>query len=177
MSGGALSGIVKVHWGKVGEVGPLRCYAVWPQPVDHDRCFEQAGFTLFADSDAVWDESFFNLVANIVDTLEPFGALRVVEGELPVQGSRLLRAAFRGSIVDALVCAATNDQFPACSVEFGLAPEARIRTSDGHPILWITLRAPRSIEELLSRFVDGVPTVETNLNWSILGDVSAITTE
>lgn len=54
----------QVHWSLVcqNEAGGLvprdcRLLAIWPAPVNHDVCFKEAGFSLFGDNDADWDQA------------------------------------------------------------------------------------------------------------------------
>jgi hypothetical protein len=109
-----------------------RLWALWPSPVDHDSCFEQAGFDDFADSDDEWNSGFALLVEDVVRVLGRLGVARLAEGEYP-------RGRPRETLGDALVAAARDDNFAPCVVVFGEPAQGLVRTSDGHPILWMAL--------------------------------------
>jgi hypothetical protein len=61
--------ISRVNWGEVNNGRPEwsspsgQLYAIWPSPVDHDLCFDAAGFADFGDSDDLWHRDFNDLVA------------------------------------------------------------------------------------------------------------------
>ncbi len=131
-----------VNWDEVVTAQPpwlpegWRLWAVWPSPVDHDACFEAAGFRDFADSDEDWDADFACLVQQVMGGLEKVGIAKLNTGEYPIE-----RGHRRESLVDALIAAATDDNFQPCTVTFEETPRAFLRTSDGHRILWVALRS------------------------------------
>jgi hypothetical protein len=127
-----------LNWDEVAHAQPLwrprgwRLLALWPSPIDHDTCFAGAGFSDFEDSDDAWHARFSELVADVVRERAHHGEPRLVEGEQPRKKGRQTEP-----LRDALLAAASDDNFPACVVEFGSPRRALVRTSDGHPMLWI----------------------------------------
>jgi hypothetical protein len=160
--------ISRVNWGEVGEARPSwspvsgRLCAIWPSPVDHDQCFAAAGFTDFADSDGTWWLHFGDLVARIVGVLEPAGHAVVRTGETPsgVEGRQV--------VPQALLAAATDDNFPTCLVEFGDPPRASIRTSNGHAIMWLWTADGTAIDAVLSAMALGHEVRQLSLRWDKL---------
>ena len=109
-----------------------RVWALWPSPVDHDSCFQSAGFEDFDDTDEAWDSEFGAWVAEVVAALETRGTARLAHGEYPLARGRRCE-----SLGEALVAAARDDNFSDCVVTFGAPERASLRTSDGHAILWL----------------------------------------
>lgn len=143
-------------------------FAIWPEPIGHDACFVKAGFRCFADLDETWDADFEALVDRIFKALEEDGPARLVSGELPVRRAGFFWREETGSIRDALLCAAADDQFSPLLVEFGTPAQARVTTSDGHPIFWVELADPSSFEHLLKTVAGTLPCTETVLSWKPL---------
>lgn len=135
--------IARVHWAEITEARPSwssasgRLYAIWPSPIDHDACFAAAGFSDFGDSDEAWDAEFAEFVEKTLAVLGEIGKAR---------------GGPRASLRDALIAAARDDNFPPCVVSFGEPVVASVRTSDGHPILWIWI-ATGGLDALLPRIV------------------------
>jgi hypothetical protein len=129
-----------VNWGELQDVRPVwlpegwGLWGIWPSPVDHDVCFQEAGFDDFADSDGEWDSGFALLVEDVLGVLGALGVARLIEGEYPTERGRM-----RKTFCDALVAAARDDNFAPCVVVFGEPARGFIRTSNGHPILWLVL--------------------------------------
>lgn len=169
-----MSSIIRVHYSQVPTSEALNRFAVWPEPVDHDVCFQKAGFTAFADTNDTWDAEFDKLFDRLFSTLEERGPARLAGGELPVRRTGFLKPKEVGSLLMALLCAAQDDQFPPCSVEFGDPVSARVTTSDGHPILWIELSNAADFSSILTTVADGLPVCETSLEWELLLPRSAI---
>lgn len=142
--------------------GAWRLWALWPSPVDHDACFEAAGFADFADSTETWHFEFAQLVANLLAELGQVGRPRLAEGEYPTR-----RARTRESALDALLAAALDDNFRPCLLAFGHPPQALIRSSDGHPILWIALEAGDATALIAVAAKTGKPR-QRALDWSKL---------
>jgi hypothetical protein len=130
--------------------------------VDHDACFEAAGFTDFADSTQAWHDEFARLVSNLLAELGQAGRPRLAQGEYPTWRARL-----RKSMADALLSAALDDNFGPCVLTFGQPPLALIRSSDGHPILWIAL-AHGDATALLAAAAKSAPPRQRLLDWSKL---------
>ena len=160
--------VEKINWGQVGPARPAwadasgQLWAIWPSPVDHDACFAAAGFNEMADTDAAWDDDFSELLERLLTALKTFGEPRLVEGEYPCQGRRVST-----SLREALFAAATNDHFPPCIVSFGEPAQASVRTSDGHPILWLWTSEALGIDRLLTAAA-GLPVREAALQWDAL---------
>lgn len=143
-------------------------FALWPEPLDCDDCFSKAGFRCFADSDEKWDADFEVLVDRMFNALEERGLARLISGALPVRQVGLLRRDQKGSIRDGLICAATDDRFPPFQAAFGTPAQARVTTSDGHPIFWVELADPTTFEALLLTVAGNLPSTETKLSWEYL---------
>jgi hypothetical protein len=160
--------ISRVNWGEVSEGRPSwseasgRLWAIWPSPVDHDLCFESAGFTEFSDTDASWNSEFADLVGRLVDALENLGKATLSEGECPVARRRTL-----SSLRDALIAAATDDNFPPCVISFGAPAIASVRTSDGHAILWAWM-AEGTVDPFLIAVAAGRELNEMTMMWERL---------
>jgi hypothetical protein len=127
-----------LNWDEILDVHPAwrpsawRLWALWPSPIDHDSCFAEAGFSDFGDSDEAWNTAFAALLEEVLICLNRYGEPRLLEGEQPTERGRPRR-----TLGDALLAAATDDNFPACFVGFGSRTQALLRTSDGHPVLWV----------------------------------------
>ena len=148
--------IWRLNWGEVSDDRPPwspvsgRLFAIWPSPVDHDVCFEAAGFADFGDSDDAWHDDFDDLVRRLVDSL------------YPVQGSSARR-----SVREALVAAARDDNGPPCVVHCGEPRTASIRTSNGHAVLWIWM-ADGGIGRILAAVAQGREVNQTTMKWEKL---------
>jgi hypothetical protein len=158
----------KIHWSSIESAPidglPPPFFCIWPEPIDADACFQSAGFSAFADSDELWDAEFNRLVNDLFLYLREFGSPQIVHGELPVERHFLHQRI--GSIQDALVCAATDDQFPPCVIGFGNPTRAAIAATDGHPIFWLGgLDSPKS---LLAAVARGRECTQTTLTWSAI---------
>jgi hypothetical protein len=164
-----------LHWGRVGDepdcgtTGTL--FALWPEPVGHDACFQAAGFRAFEDSDAQWDAEFDRVAERLVAELTaaagaPVDAAPAMAraGRWPVVSERRLDP------VEHLAAAAKDDQWPPCRLEFGSPVAAVITTRDGHPMFWIWLALDLAAlwRESLRRVASQRLAVETSLRWSCL---------
>jgi hypothetical protein len=137
-----------------------RLWAVFPSPVEADACFQEAGFTSFADADAAWDDDFAWAIHVVIAELSRDGAARMTEGDYPHwEGTD-------ESVFWPVLAAATDDNFHPCVLSFGDG-RALLRTQDGHAILWIARRGG-DIDNILSvlrtRFVEE----RTCLDWTRL---------
>jgi hypothetical protein len=161
--------ISRVNWGEVNygrqywSLMSGRLYAIWPSPVDHDLCFDAAGFTDFGDSDDLWHRDFNDLVASVLDSLAHLGTAILHEGAYPMDRGRT-----RFSFQDALIAAATDDSFPPCVVGFGDPLRASVRTSDGHAILWIWTSESASMDAVVTRLAVDLETNQMTLKWENL---------
>lgn len=170
--------IVRVHVASLGARLPPsgQLFALWPEPVNHDACFEAAGFAAFGDPDAEWDAQFEAMIDAVLGHLSALGPPSYNDPEriTPTRSlvSRLLRrpAPAAPTPSQALVLAAENDQVGPIRVELGQPPAARVIASDGHPILWIWLRddVAGMWPELCRVAAAGRPIATTELDWTRL---------
>ncbi len=71
--------------------------------------------------------------------------------------------------VTALVAAARDDNVPPCVVEIGAPVQAVVRTSDGHPLLWVWISPGASLRaELLSAIAGPRELWKITLDWKLL---------
>jgi hypothetical protein len=143
---------------------PAPYFCLWPEPVDHDRCFEAAGVRAFADSDVPWDADFQRLTYDLIACLSELGAPRLLRGELPVRSRWLTRQ--QGNLSDALLLATSDDGSLPCVVGFGDPARAALAASDGHPIYWFG--GAVSLDALLHTVARGRECRQTGLDWSAL---------
>jgi hypothetical protein len=165
--------IERIHWSLVADdiappavVGP--CVAVLPAPTDHDVCFSAQGFTDLADSDESWDQQFAELVSRLFTALSRVGSASLVAGEIPERRVGWLRQREAGTLQDALVCAARDDNFAPCTVGFGSPVRAQLTAADGHSIVFVQPGPNVPFEEVLVAAAAGLPLVRTDLNWRLL---------
>jgi len=156
----AVTTIHSLCWDEVNRAVPVgvwapehgRVFVVWPAPVDHDACLAEAGFSDFADSTEHWAAEFMDLTRSLVEFLAG-----VVGGRAPPK------------LAAGLVAAARADDVPPCVVHLGTPAQAAVRTSNGHPLLWVwTGRAGVEREALLASVARGRPVVHTTLDWKSL---------
>jgi hypothetical protein len=127
----------RLNWGEVTAPAVDWCpsgwrlWAIWPSPVDHDLCFASAGFADFADSDDAWDAAFRELLERLLSAFAP-RRLGLLAGAFPRQGG-----GSRESLAEALYAAARDDNRAACVVGDREPATCRLRTSAGHPLIWI----------------------------------------
>jgi hypothetical protein len=161
--------ISRVNWGEVNDGRPQwsspsgRLYAIWPSPVDHDLCFDAAGFADFGDSDDLWHRDFNDLVARVLESLAYLGTAILHEGAYPMDRGRT-----RVSCRDALIAAATDDSFPPCVVGFGDPVRASVRTSNGHAILWIWTSESASMDAIVTRLAVDHEIKQMTMKWEKL---------
>jgi hypothetical protein len=131
--------------------------AIWPSPVDHDACFQAAGFVEFADSDEIWDEEFEGLLHRVIAFCSTLGR-SVVKTFVGSKGVHDPAPA------DVLLAAASNDQFRTSIVGFG--PTLNLITADGHPILWLCGQTQvETVKGALSTFAGELPLRRITLDW------------
>lgn len=175
------AGVRLVHWDELdafmapdlGVSGDGRFLVLWPSPVDHDTCFERAGFSGFADTNERWHADFSGLVGALCRFMAPAGRGRLAKGayprELGISSTvrRLLGLATTPTNAeDALVAAALDDRFDPCVVHFGTPAQAAIRASGGHPLLWTwTSRDTFETQDLLATLAGSFPLVNRSLDW------------
>ena len=176
-------GIDFIHWGDLGVRNrhgePGRLLALWPAPLDHDACFEQAGFDSFADTDAAWDADFAILIEDMLAILGTYGS-PVVTGEpiarRPFIGRLVRKRAAKFPLSEQLSLVAHDDQFAPCHMEFGTPVQAAVHVSDGHPILWLWLNqgVASGWPGHLNSVARGRKLIETALRWSFLLPASLV---
>lgn len=145
--------------------------ALWPAPVNHDACFEAAGFTLFGDSDDDWDRAAEDLLCQVIERLSQLGTSKLVSVPLTEDPLWYLRPFRTGEALPFLQQALLpmqDDSLPGFHAQFG-RDGAALRTGDGHFLLWIDLpEAGPDPSELVSGVAERWEVVETRLRWSPL---------
>jgi hypothetical protein len=160
--------IFQLNWGEVNEPRPSwspssgTLWAVWPSPIDHDLCLRDAGVDEFDDTDSAWNVEFSTLLEKLIKSLAKLGEGTLIQGEYPVDHS-----CHRVSLCDALIGAATDDNFHPCMVTFGAPPVASLRTSYGHAIIWVWL-ASGYLDRYLDAIADGRHMRQRKLRWANL---------
>jgi hypothetical protein len=170
--------VFQIHWSLVssddaaGLVPPGgQLLAIWPAPVNHDVCFEAAGFTLFAENDEEWDKAAKDFLQRVINRLSSFGALKQINVPLRDDPPWYLRAFRTGHELPLLQQALFPmqwDNLPRFHAQFG-GDRVALRTGDGHFLLWITMP---DIGMAPVEFVRGVAASsevhESPLRWNIL---------
>ena len=161
--------IARIHWARVPpEHAPFEpgqpCWAIWPEPVDHDVCFEAAGFHGFADTDAQWDAEWTSMIDTLFTCLSQAGEPVLLSGTPPTikQGWWKRR---RGTIRETLEWATDTDSVPLCCVGFGEPPGAKIVAANGHPLFWIYLNQGIPFEQVMADISGPREIVNTELRW------------
>ena len=171
----------------------VRLCALWPSPVDHDACFQAAGFDEFADSDEDWDAEWLDIVIRAIEYLQRYGPIKIErsagacrEDERPAWWQRLLiwwwqrfgappGITFASSlpISEQLVLASQHDQFGPCVVRFG---GVVLQTDSGHAILWIKMEDQTSFDppEIAEACAAGRPVAQRSLDWRHLRGESRV---
>ncbi|MDI3290927.1 hypothetical protein [Polyangium sp. 15x6] len=183
-----MTSIHTLHWDEIppclnGAWAPAsgRVFAVWPAPTNPDVCFSKAGFNDFEgyEGTAEWDAEFEGITEALMEVLSETGGAPVLrEGARHVRATRwrerVAQALFRRqprrpSAFDVLVATAHDDNLPDCTVQFGLEPNALLRTAHGHLIWWVWLSAAISLDirDLLRRTVGERRLKQTTLNWEL----------
>lgn len=171
---------VSTAWQPTSLVSLRHVHAVWPSPVDADACFRNAGFTEFADTDDEWDSDWRTVVEAVITYLARFGHPAIREPIVPVTESRLWdRLLGRASrhkeislpLVDQVVLATMDDQFPHAVVDFGEGHDVTLVAGDGHPVLWIfsNPESDLSISGLGSQLGQNRSYDQRTLDWPCLG--------
>ena len=168
----------QIHWSVVpsddaGELAPPDCQllAVWPAPVNHDACFEAAGFTLFGDNDEEWDRAAEDVLARVIVHLSLSGTSRLVSAPLRDDQPWYLRPFRTGRelpLFQQALSPMLEDSLPWFHAQFG-RDGAALRTGGGHFLLWITLPiGGKSPPEFVQAVTQRWEVVETCLRWNIL---------
>lgn len=176
--------IRRLHWSSVPDhlvrewsFAGGSSFAVWPAPVDHDACFENAGFRDFADTDEAWDKEFAGLLDKLLVVLNQAGRPIIRQSQQAEKAETLVgrvariarrKAKATPSLSECVLLPARDDQFTACILDFGDPAEVRLRTSGGHPILWLCLTRQQNIDRILRELKADTPVQETVLDWAHL---------
>jgi hypothetical protein len=189
-----MQGIRQYHWGKVlpatldARLGRFpEILAIWPAPINADACFVDAGFRDFPDSDEIWDQwehDWQGFVGRVLGQLELFGEIHVkAEARIEDTDARsfskkiLDRMLSRPApapkptptLVEQIVTVTNDDRWGEVFVEFGAPAQACLLASRGHSILWLGWTARHDTAEVfVERLADGMPIVQTTLNWQVL---------
>ena len=170
--------VFQIHWSLIspddaGELAPpdYRLLAIWPAPVNHDACFEAAGFTLFGDNDEEWDRAAEDLLRQVIAQLSRFGAVKLVSPPLrddPPWYLRLFRTGRDLPLLDQALFPMKGDWLPSFHARFGTDHTA-LRTGDGHFLLWITLPEDAlDPAEFVRSVAQSWEVLQTRLDWRIL---------
>jgi hypothetical protein len=168
----------QIHWSPVpsndaGDLAPPGCrlLAIWPAPVNHDACFEAAGFTVFGDNDEDWDKAADEVLSRVIKTLSRLGAVNRISKPLREQPPWYLRLFRTGQdlpLQQQALLPMQWDSLPLFHARFG-DRGAALRTGNGHFLLWVSL--PDDGPDA-ANFVNSVagawPIVETGLRWAAL---------
>lgn len=168
----------QIHWSLVapndaeGLVSrDCRLLAIWPAPVNHDVCFEHAGFTLFGDNDADWDRAAEGLLERVLEKLRRYGDPNLVSTPLrdnPPWYLRPFRAGRQLPMLEQALLPMHLDDLPEYHARFG-ERGAALRTGSGHFLLWVALPdAEKQILEFVKEVAKPWPIHETELRWVIL---------
>jgi hypothetical protein len=152
-------------------------HAFWPSPVDHDACFEAAGFDEFADGDEDWDPEWLDIVSRAVEYLQRYGPATIQESAAAYREEKRLgwwqrlrgerpRIIFDSSlpISEQVVLTSRDDQFGPCIVSFG---EVLLQTDSGHAILWVTCQQSTVYDphEMALACASGRTVSQRSLDW------------
>jgi len=167
--------VFQIHWslvppGDAAELAPPGCrlLAIWPVPVNHDACFEAAGFTLFGVNDDDWDRAAEDLLRQVIEQLSRFGSSKLVCEPLKDHVPWYLRPFRTGEELPFLQQALLpmlDDSLPGFHALFG-GKGAALRTGDGHFLLWVTLPDTGGDPVAFVEHVAGpYEIIETPLRW------------
>jgi hypothetical protein len=148
--------IHQINWDRLGPTASdcdRELCALWPSPVDHDACFQAAGFDDFADRNDDWDAEWRDIVTRAVEYLTRYGlpvlkqAVDAHREEEQLSWWQRLRGqrprislASSLPIAEQLVLSSEDDRLNACVVAFRTDGAITLHSDFGHPILWVTCR-------------------------------------
>jgi len=169
---------LQIHWSLVppddaATLAPPGCLllALWPAPVNHDACFEAAGFTFFADNGVAWNKAAEDLLRRVIEHLSDLGASELVSAPLKEDlpwNLRPFRKDEELSLLQQAMLPMQDDALPGFHARFG-RDGAALRTGNGHFLLWINLSESGPDPFRFVRSVAGRwEVVETRLRWSPL---------
>ncbi|MBS0230084.1 MAG: hypothetical protein JSS52_02860 [Proteobacteria bacterium] len=162
-----------VHWSRVPRPdGEPALFALWPSPMNHDACFEAAGFRAFGDNDAAWDAKADALLTRLLAALGVHGETRQTstpaKKHLPWY-RRLFSTPAAFGLREQIELPLHRDELPDCIIGFGVSGVS-LRTGDGHHVFWITM--PESCAAAFPGLAAGIaaphPVVRTDLDWARL---------
>jgi hypothetical protein len=168
----------QIHWSPVpsedagGLASPdCRLLAIWPAPVNHDVCFEEAGFTLFGDNDEEWDNAAEEVLRRVIENLSRFGAVKHVSKPLrdnPPWYLRLFQTSRELPLQQQALWPTHSDSLPTFHARFGDSGAA-LWTGNGHFLLWIRLPdVGPDAAEFVRTIAEPWTIVETRLRWAAL---------
>lgn len=156
-------GVERLCWGMVEGDLDFVTTAIWPAPVDHDQCFEAAGFKDFADSDETWEDELNAMIEALVLEFSAWGSPNARGGEF--KGEKSISVAEACLAIEKSVAL---DELASLFIEFG---PIQVRSGHGHPIFWV--KAPNSEEFnhdlLLRKLAGGRRVDQVQLDWKALG--------
>ena len=165
-----------VHWSAVDHeaaIAPpgMQLFALWLAPMIEDDAFRDAGFTDFAEADALWEATAEVLLTRLLLELEAHGEPQLTSAPLTVASP--WRSPFKDTQVlelpDQIELPMQSDSLPDTVVAFGQGG-VTMRTGCGHRIYWITWPAadPAGYEAMVARLADPYPVRKTRLDWVCL---------
>lgn len=173
----------QIHWSSVPPedaeslaLPGCRLLTIWPAPVNHDVCFEAAGFTLFGDNDENWDNAAEDLLRRVIENLFSFGAVKHISKPLkdnPPWYLRLFRSGRELPLQQQALLPMRWDSLPSFQARYG-EDGAALWTGNGHFLLWISLpKGGPDASEFVKRIAGPWPVIETRLRWADLLPVEA----
>ena len=177
MSG--MSGEFTIHWAPVTGAAADRCaaeklrlVALWPAPVNNDKCFQEAGFAEFADADEEWEKNAEGVTTRLLADLSVHGTAHLLSKPFEKPRPWYRRMFSKPEFYDMrehLELSLRHDNVPDCVIGFGDSG-ALLRTGKGHHIYWITLpqRAGALFGEVVPRIAGPHPVKKTDLTWESL---------
>jgi hypothetical protein len=158
---------------EAGDLVPRDCrlLAIWPAPVNHDVCFKEAGFSLFGDNDAAWDQAAERLLGRVLEILSRYGHPKLVGKQLRDNPPWYLfpfRAIRELPLLEQALLSMHLDSLPQFHTRFGEGGAA-LRTGSGHFLLWITLPdGGEQAFDIVREAAEPWPICGTALRWAIL---------
>lgn len=172
------SSAFQVHWcllprEEAADLVPQDCrlLAIWPAPVNHDVCFKEAGFTLFGDNDADWDQAAERLLGRVFEILSRHGTPKLVSK--PLRDNlpwylRPFRAARELPLMEQALLPMRLDFLPQFHARFG-ENGAALSAGNGHFLFWVALPdAGEQAFELVREAAEPWEILETALHWATL---------